>query len=370
MATPRHLIISVDYEIFGNGTGDVRQHMIEPTERMARICEAHHAPLTVFFEVEEYLAFEKYGPQLTADLGYDPAKLIRNQIADLARRGHDIQLHLHSEWVGARYENRTWVLFPEHPTVDSVFADQGEVTKYIAERKAAIEEILSTAGSKQKVQVYRAGAFSAQPGPRLLGALRANDFIIDSSVVKGLTRCYRNGGFDYRHAPSAKRPWRISNDVAVEDNNGPLWEFPIYSEMGRRWQQLTIGRLKAKFSKNVPKERRDQMMDQLNVRRTPLGIARFLAAPIPIKLDYHNLTASKLFKMVQSSPAPPQGLPDVSVLIGHSKEHIDDAPLNDFLGLAGRNSVFKVVTFGDIAAEMRESFSQPERSAAAAAQVN
>ena len=57
---PRHVVLSVDYEIFGNGEGDVRQHVTGPTERMARLCEKYGSPLTVFFEVEEYLAFEKF----------------------------------------------------------------------------------------------------------------------------------------------------------------------------------------------------------------------------------------------------------------------------------------------------------------------
>jgi len=53
----RAICLTVDHEIFGNGTGDVRRHVIEPAERMARSCEMFGMPLTVFFEVEEYLAF-------------------------------------------------------------------------------------------------------------------------------------------------------------------------------------------------------------------------------------------------------------------------------------------------------------------------
>jgi hypothetical protein len=49
----RKLILSVDYEIFGNGSGDVRQHVIESARRMAAICEKHGVPLAVFFELEE-----------------------------------------------------------------------------------------------------------------------------------------------------------------------------------------------------------------------------------------------------------------------------------------------------------------------------
>ena len=41
MNRSRQLLLTLDYEIFGNGSGDVRQHMVEPTERMARICERY-----------------------------------------------------------------------------------------------------------------------------------------------------------------------------------------------------------------------------------------------------------------------------------------------------------------------------------------
>ena len=184
---PRHVVVSVDYEIFGNGEGDVRQHVVDPTERMAKLCEKYGAVLTVFFEVEEYLAFEKYREALVKQLGYDPAALIRAQIIDLAKRGHDIQLHLHPELHRADYKNGKWILQRDKMTVDSLFATQEETDKFIAARQAAIEDMLAEAGGKQqKVTVYRAGAFSAQPGKKLLPALAKNGFVIDSSVVKGL----------------------------------------------------------------------------------------------------------------------------------------------------------------------------------------
>ena len=48
-ASARYVILSVDYEIFGNGSGDVVQHIIDPTNRMAGACQYHGVPLTVFF---------------------------------------------------------------------------------------------------------------------------------------------------------------------------------------------------------------------------------------------------------------------------------------------------------------------------------
>lgn len=344
----RELVISVDYEIFGNGTGDVRQHMTQPTERMARICEAHGAPLTVFFEVEEYLAFERHREELIQSLGYDPAAEIRAQIKSFVQRGHDIQLHLHPEWYGARLEAGQWALRMDRQTVDSLFEAETEACGYIAERKAVIDEILAEAGSSERVSVYRAGAFSAQPGKKLIGALRANGITIDSSVVQGLTRQNAHVRLDYRNAPCRKGPWRVTNDVAVEDSAGDVWEYPIYSVMGRRWQQATLGRLKAKFSRNVPKHRQKQMVHQLGLSRNPIQLLKFLFQPAPIKLDYHNLTPTKLLSYIRTAPLPKSDLPDVLISIGHSKEHLHDESFSEFLRLVTQESNVNIVGFGSV----------------------
>src|ERR1051325_4273984 len=106
----RHLVISVDYEVFGNGSGDVLRHIVAPARRMAELCNANGVPLTIFFEVEEYLAFQKWAAELKTDLGYDPARLMREHVSALVQEGHDVQLHLHPEWYGATLEDGSWKL--------------------------------------------------------------------------------------------------------------------------------------------------------------------------------------------------------------------------------------------------------------------
>ena len=99
-----------------------------------------------------------------AGWGYDPAAELRAQAIDLVKRGHDLQLHLHPEWVGSRFENGRWLLRPDRPTVDSLFETQEEVSAYIGERKAVIDGFYEAAGSPRRVTAYRCGAFCAQPG--------------------------------------------------------------------------------------------------------------------------------------------------------------------------------------------------------------
>lgn len=351
--SPRHIVVTVDYEIFGNGEGDVRQHTTGPTERMARLCEKYGAPLTIFFEVEEYLAFERHRDALKKSLGYDPAAEIRQQIIALAKAGHDIQLHLHPQWYQADFRDGKWRLRSEKTTVDSLFETQEETTNYIAERKEAIEKIVAESGRQHTVTVYRAGAFSAQPGVRLLPALAKNGFVIDSSVVKGLVQNRYPEFLDYRNAPSAKEPWRVSREVSEQDPAGPIWEVPIYSKMRRRFQQITVRRLRAKFSKNIPKTQQQDMVQQLGIKKNPFALLKLLAQPVPIKLDYHNQSPGTLLSWIKSAPAAINGGLDVVVLIGHTKEHTDDAAFEEFLKLAKKERGIKISGFGEIAELLR-----------------
>ncbi len=81
------MLLTVDHEVFGNGSGDVRRDVTEPAERMARICERFAVPLTVLFEAGEYLAFEREREALVAALGYDLAEELWTQAVDLVKRG-------------------------------------------------------------------------------------------------------------------------------------------------------------------------------------------------------------------------------------------------------------------------------------------
>lgn len=345
----RQILLTVDHEIFGNGTGDVRQHMTDPTEQMAAACDRHGMPLTVFFEVEEYLAFEREREKLVAALGYDPAAEVREQAVDLVKRGHDLQLHVHPEWLGCVFERGAWKLNSDKRTVHSLFGSQAETTEYVRSRKAAVDELWEEAGSPRRVTAFRAGAFCAQPGEHLLPALAANGIVIDSSLVKGLTRDDEQVHLDFRAAPSARRHWQVSTDVAREDTSGSVLEIPIYSSMGRRIQQMTPRRLLAKFSGNVPREKQREMVSQLGMGRSPASVARFLARPFPIKLDFHNMSAKQMLRWIRNAPPAPPGDMDVIVLIGHSKEHRDHANFKTFLAGVAADPSLEVVSMSDVA---------------------
>lgn len=345
----RSIILTADYEIFGNGSGDVRRHVIGPCERMMHICDRFGVPLTVFFEVEEYLAFEREREKLWDVLGYDPAAEMRTQALGLIRRGHDLQLHLHPEWVGASFNCGCWHLQPEMRSVDGLFDSQERVSHYIRNRKAVIDGFYQEAGSARRVIAFRAGAFFAQPGMKLLAALAENGIRIDSSLVKGMVTQEGPVHLDYSAVPVGRRHWKVALDVACEDHCGRVVEVPIYSRMGRRIQQLTPRRLLAKFSGNVPKAKQREMIGQLGIGRSPASVLRFLSRRFPIKLDFHNMSSGQMLRWIRRVPPPPEGELDVLVLIGHTKEHRDDRDFARFLNEVKADPELQVISMSDLA---------------------
>jgi hypothetical protein len=255
-----------------------------------------------------------------------------------------------------------WLLHPNKQTVDALFEDQEQVIQYIRERKVVLESILREAEPERVVRAYRAGGFCAQPGERLLAALAANGILIESSVVKGL---YRPHDFyaDYRAAPSSKRVWRVTADVCKEETSGSVFEIPIHSVMGRRLGQANFHRLQAKFSSNVPKEKQKEMVNQLSIGCHPLQLLKFLWQEVPIKLDFHNMSARTIMQWIHSvEQVHDNDDLDILVLIGHTKEHISDRTLGRLLELVSRDARFKVTTFDQLAKAMLKGSEDDPRS--------
>ncbi len=54
-----HLILTVDYEVFGNGQGCLKHCVVEPASRLLRVADQFDAPVTLFAEAAELMAMER-----------------------------------------------------------------------------------------------------------------------------------------------------------------------------------------------------------------------------------------------------------------------------------------------------------------------
>jgi len=136
-----HVIMTIDYEIFGNGQGDVKRHIVEPMNRLLNITNKHKVPLTIMFEVYEYLYFKKYDKQLQKDLGYSPAEMIEDQIQKAYNNGHDVQLHIHPQFLKMKYAQKRFI--PEIPDLSVLNMTEQEVYNLIKSGKEILESVIS-----------------------------------------------------------------------------------------------------------------------------------------------------------------------------------------------------------------------------------
>lgn len=136
-----NIIITVDYEIFGNGKGNVKKHILNPTTRLLNISDKHNVPLSIMFEIYEYLAFEKYNKELEIDFGYSPVKEIKKQLQTAYKNGHDVQLHIHPQFTEMEYKQKNFLL--KNPTLSVLDLKKEEVYKLIKNGKDKIESVLN-----------------------------------------------------------------------------------------------------------------------------------------------------------------------------------------------------------------------------------
>ena len=195
----KKIILTIDYELFlGKETGTVRESLIEPTGRLLGSLEKNDSKMTVFWDILHYyrlLEYENKYPELKQD-----RLLIEEQIFDMVRRGHDIQLHLHPHWLDAVYEDGKWVFTYERFKLLSLSDinnpdDINTITGCVTITKKLMEDLIRKIDPSYKITAFRAGGYLIEPFCRVRDALYLNDIRIDSSVCPYLVN--NNGDFSY-----------------------------------------------------------------------------------------------------------------------------------------------------------------------------
>ena len=184
----RNILLTLDYELYGNGSGDVFKHIIEPTERILNICQTFHAKLTIFFEVVEYWKLKEEWEKGNK-MGYeqDPILAMEKQLQEAYLNGHDIQLHLHPQWIDAKWLNGEWIVNNEDWRLGGFRNNNYEaVYNLINKGKKTIESIIWTVDSNYNCSILRAGGYNIQPSDGIVKAMKAlgmkADWCIDTNV--------------------------------------------------------------------------------------------------------------------------------------------------------------------------------------------
>lgn len=212
------IYLTLDFELFlGDRSGSVDKCLLETMERLAETAEACGARYTLFVDATYLLRLRELSTA-HKELAEDYRK-VSDTLRGLSSKGHDIELHIHSQWAYSTYENGEWLLDQEHYKLSDI--DRRTAHRLFAEGCSLLKEITG----KSPV-AFRAGGFSAQPTSLLNELLSANGIKIDSSVYAGNSYHSPQQDYDYTTAPIG-RPYRFAEDINVPDAEGAVTELPI-----------------------------------------------------------------------------------------------------------------------------------------------
>jgi hypothetical protein len=333
------LIITSDYELPAGGYGDVRRHVIEPTRRMLDICDDNDAKLTIMAEMGELWALEDPQNQsFTTRLSYDPALLIRGQLQETVRRGHDVQLHLHPQWIGAQWRSPSWVLDYSHYHLGDFGHDR--MVALLLRGKTDLESMLRPISQGYSCIGYRAGHWNTHPSGPYIAALLAAGLKSDTSVFKWGVADTTATRFDYRNAHSNICAWyACANDINQATSDQTLLELPIYADLVPCFRLFTLRRLRLAFS--VLRE--DMRISAATarggcqLRSSVRSKLKQLYAYRARKLDFCKMTTREMMDVVDRVLRQADTRTDQSpvpiVMIGHSKEFSSGRHLSRFLRL-------------------------------------
>jgi hypothetical protein len=334
-------IFTLDYEIYGNGSGSLRELVFEPGEQLRKIFRSWEAQFVVFAEVAELERIEAQGT--------DPAiDHVKRQISEMDCDGCEIALHLHPQWYNARYQQGRWLLDDSEYNLCTL--PRARITQIV---DASLNYLRHVLGQRQYTPFsFRAGNWLFQPTQTAAAVLLEKGIRVDSSVFKGGLQ--HNHKLDYRAAIKNGYYWPFSDDVTKPDPNGAWLELPIYTEMVASWKMPTTKRLG--FNNSVGMAGRSSGYKWNRIRD-------FLRLQYPLKLDFCRMTLSELTSIVDRVIAQDQKSPELYkpiVAIGHTKDLAEPQTIDAFLSYLQSKHI-PVCTFEGIKSKL---FSADGRTAA------
>lgn len=219
----KRVILSFDYELFfGIKSGTVRKTLIDPTNMLLDCMDSVGAKGNFFID---YLMFERM-EQLSDKRTLDDLKLLKDQVKEMVRRGHRIELHLHPHWIDAKYNgDGTWDYSDyTHYSLYSLSPEQRK--KMFKEGTEYLNDLAREIVPNYKICAFRAGGWTIQPFEELTNCFKDNGIKIDSSVMFGACRDNKYSKYDFRTAPN-KETYKFADDVCKEVCLGDFIEVPI-----------------------------------------------------------------------------------------------------------------------------------------------
>lgn len=324
-----YICISFDYELF-MGENYVTEHkvLIEPSEAIGDMLAAEGVSGCFFADVCCPMQYRKMGEEEF------PAQFDQ-QLRDLTKKGHDIQLHIHPHWlkateIGKRVQfDREFYRLHNWEKVSF-----NAMEKIIHHGVEYLRRVLLPVKPDYKCIAYRAGGYCLQPEKNLASILYHEGIRIDSSVCYGHSHNGDGMQYDYRRiAPNSN--CYFNSEHTINENiqecipEGVL-EVPV-AGYGTFPFRVIASKLNAKIT-DTPANgygmKLQKVADAQNKRKLADKVTKTVSAVNMVTFDFHNAASmiymiNRLYKEMHC-----KGKDVFLATIAHpkslSKEHIEN----------------------------------------------
>jgi len=358
-----HLALVDDWELRGNGSGDVRELQFQPMRRLVSIYNRIGIRGSFNAEVMQQLTFRKHPQFNTLADEWDQI------VTETFRQGHDIQLHVHPQWHNAEYKDGEWNLSSDW----SILNYPPEAARRMLEdAKTYLEQLLTKVDPNYRCLSFRSGAWCIAPSLHMLQLLVELGIVFDMSIVAGVLYNTRNIKLDYTNCEEEFLPYypvmtdarRVSNKVE------PIICVPTNSfYASRRYVLLShMQKVGGKFKQRVAStasnrgnggntEVYGEWAEVSLMRRVyQKGVVPYIRGKHTIS-DLAQLDYPLLKEMLDSirKRARQSALTDVPIVLeNHTKDLHNFAAIEQFLEEAAGSSDVKFITLRELAMDLKQ----------------
>jgi len=355
-----------DWEVRGNGTGDPRVLQFEPMRKLVKIFNNHGVRGSFNAEVMQQLAHRNQQER------FPELKVIADEweqvVMETFRQGHDVQLHVHPQWLGANYRGHgNWKLDGDWSILN--YPPQ-QARAMLVSGKRYLETLLRQIDPAYTCVSFRAGSWCVAPSDSLLPILSELGFVFDMSIVAGIRYDTPQVKLDYvpcqepflPYYPDMRDARRVSHSVepivCIPTNTFPSPRVVL----ARAALRKIVQKLGKRHAATMPVASRGRSGNEWTNKNEsgPLGTTRkLLKRYILGQIEIADLAQMDLAMMRQMMShirrqAAKSGLAGVPVILeNHTKDIHDFSDIEHFVAEVARSQDVKTVTLTEIAHGLR-----------------
>jgi hypothetical protein len=352
-----YLALTHDWELRGDGSGDIEAIQFAPLRGLLELYAKFGARTTILPDLMQQIRFRRLGaehPELkTRADSWD------EHVREAFRRGHDIQLHLHPQWLNAKYHDGRWELDGDWSILNY---DRATASAMLAEGKAYLENLLQPIDSRYRCLAFRAGALAAAPSDHLFKSLVRLGIELDVSIAGGVFVDNQNLHLDYRNCEETFRPFYPSMKDArkLSDRREGIVCVPLNHFYGSRRAVTRQNISLAREQINRPSEPSDKR-DLSSAKPSRIGLAfeKLIMPAIKGKhfvSDTGRLNYPLMREMLASirQRARDTGLAKIPIVLTNHPKDIRDLPaIERFVGEVAQAEDIEFITLTEIATKIQ-----------------